>query len=91
MILFSSTPFANIQLINMIVSTLSYSNTVANPALYMLLTYNFKEYLQKTFLAKYFKTNKNSNVCESSTFDERKSTVTNLANNCSASKLKRKT
>lgn len=46
-VLFSTTSYENIQIINMIVSTLSYSNTVTNPALYMLFTYNFKEYLQK--------------------------------------------
>lgn len=44
--LFSTAKIEYIQLINMIVSTLSYSNTVANPVLYMLLTYNFKEYVK---------------------------------------------
>ncbi|CAF1102430.1 unnamed protein product, partial [Brachionus calyciflorus] len=46
-VLFSTRMYENIQIINMIVSTLSYSNTVANPALYMLFTYNFKEYINK--------------------------------------------
>ncbi|RNA29243.1 D(2) dopamine receptor isoform X2 [Brachionus plicatilis] len=46
-VLFSTTSYENIQILNMIVSTLSYSNTVTNPALYMLFTYNFKEYLHK--------------------------------------------
>lgn len=49
-VLFSTTSYENIQIINMIVSTLSYSNTVTNPALYMLFTYNFKEYLNKGLL-----------------------------------------
>lgn len=39
----------NIQLVNLLVSTLSYSNTIANPILYMLLTYNFKLYFKKSF------------------------------------------
>lgn len=47
--LFSTSSVQNIRSINTMVSTLSYSNTVANPVLYMLLTYNFKEYLQKGF------------------------------------------
>jgi hypothetical protein len=47
-VLFSDTFIANVQLINLAVSTLSYSNTVANPILYMLLTYNFKLYFKKT-------------------------------------------
>ncbi|RNA15765.1 Poly-cysteine and histidine-tailed [Brachionus plicatilis] len=47
--LFSTSGVRNIRSINTVVSTLSYSNTVANPVLYMLLTYNFKEYLQKGF------------------------------------------
>ncbi|CAF0924664.1 unnamed protein product [Brachionus calyciflorus] len=47
LILFSTSNIRHIRSINMVVSTLTYSNTVANPALYMLLTYNFKEYLQK--------------------------------------------
>ena len=51
-VLFSTSTYENIQLINMIVSTLSYSNTVTNPALYMLFTYNFREYLHKGLLKK---------------------------------------
>lgn len=47
--LFSTSGVQNIRSIITMVSTLSYSNTVANPVLYMLLTYNFKEYLQKGF------------------------------------------
>lgn len=39
----------NMQLVNLFVSTLSYSNTIANPVLYMLLTYNFKLYFKKSF------------------------------------------
>lgn len=52
--LFTTSLYENIYLINMLVSTLSYSNTVANPALYMLLTYNFKKYIQKTLFGKLF-------------------------------------
>ncbi|CAF0892913.1 unnamed protein product [Brachionus calyciflorus] len=44
-----TTRIENIQFINVAVSSLSYSNTVANPALYMLLTYNFKKNSKKMF------------------------------------------
>lgn len=44
--MFSDTVIENVQLINLIISVLSYSNTVVNPFLYMLLTHNFKEYLK---------------------------------------------
>ena len=47
-VLYSNQFIPNIQLINLIISTLSYSNTIANPVLYMFLTYNFKQYCRKT-------------------------------------------
>ena len=39
----------NVQFINLVTSSISYTNTVANPILYMILTYNFKLYLKKNF------------------------------------------
>jgi hypothetical protein len=47
--LFSKEPIKNIQLINLLISTLSYSNTVANPVMYMLITYNFKQSIKAAF------------------------------------------
>lgn len=43
-VIFSKNDFENIQLINMFASTLSYSNTIANPLIYLILTSNFKNY-----------------------------------------------
>lgn len=40
-VLFSDSQFKNIQLINMLSSTLSYSNTIANPLIYIILTNKF--------------------------------------------------
>jgi hypothetical protein len=47
--LFSKEPIKNIQLINLFISTLSYSNTVANPTLFIFFTLNFKKYLNNFF------------------------------------------
>ena len=47
--LFSVEEMSNIQLINLVIGTLTYSNTIANPIIYMLATYNFKRYCQKGF------------------------------------------
>lgn len=41
-----------LHLTNMFVSILSYSNAVANPTLYMLVTYNFKEFYVRVFRKK---------------------------------------
>lgn len=49
-ILFSSLNIRNIHFINLNVSTLSYSNTVLNPLIYMLLTYKFKNYFKNKCL-----------------------------------------
>lgn len=49
-VLFSTDYYFCLQLIHLTVTTLSYSNTVVNPVLYMLLTYNFKEYCKKSWL-----------------------------------------
>jgi hypothetical protein len=43
---FSNSNIKNVQIINISTSTLSYTNTVANPILYILLTSNFKQYLK---------------------------------------------
>ena len=40
-VLFSNNQFQSIQLINMLSSTLSYSNTIANPLIYIILTNKF--------------------------------------------------
>ncbi len=53
--MFATHHIENVQLVNMIISTLSYSNTVANPILYMLLTYNFKQYVRKNLFNKFFR------------------------------------
>lgn len=45
-ILFSSFNIRNVHFLNLNVSTLSYSNTVLNPLIYMLLTYKFKNYFK---------------------------------------------
>lgn len=50
LIVFTQDFINNIHFINLIISTLSYSNTIANPIIYMLATYNFREYCQKGFL-----------------------------------------
>jgi hypothetical protein len=50
LIVFTQDFINNIHFINLIISTLSYSNTIANPIIYMLATYNFKEYCQNGFL-----------------------------------------
>jgi hypothetical protein len=50
--LFTKKEIYHVQLINLIITTLSYSNTVANPALYMLITYNFREYCKKSSILK---------------------------------------
>ncbi|RNA36472.1 free fatty acid receptor 4-like [Brachionus plicatilis] len=47
---FSSLNIKNVHLINLNVSTLSYSNTVLNPLIYMLLTYKFKSYFKNKCL-----------------------------------------
>ena len=52
LMLFTKKEFYHVQLINLIITTLSYSNTVANPALYMLITYNFREYCKKSSILK---------------------------------------
>ena len=38
-----------IRTINIVITIISYLNSVANPALYMLLTYNFKKYCKESF------------------------------------------
>jgi hypothetical protein len=43
-------PINHLHLINTVITVISYSNTVANPLLYMLLTYNFKQYLKTRIL-----------------------------------------
>ena len=44
----------DIYLANVIITVLSYSNTVANPVMYMLVTYNFKSYCKIYFQKKKF-------------------------------------
>lgn len=46
-ILFSNTQFQSIQIINMLSSTLSYSNTIANPLIYIILTNKFSFFLNR--------------------------------------------
>ena len=50
-----------LHLTNIIVSILAYSNSVANPTLYMLVTYNFKEFY-KTKVKRRFLPRSRSNV-----------------------------
>ena len=45
--LYTQSEIPHVQQINLVVSALSYSNTVANPILYMLLTYRFRTYWNK--------------------------------------------
>ena len=48
-VIFTEHEIAHIHLINMIIGTLTYSNTISNPIIYMLTTFNFKMYCQKSF------------------------------------------
>lgn len=65
--LFSSIRTENVHFINIFVSTLSYSNTIVNPLLYMLLTYNFRKYFKNNCFTssslKRSKTNTDSSQC----------------------------
>jgi hypothetical protein len=51
--MFGSSRIAHLHLINAVISIISYTNTVANPILYMLLTYNFKQYLNNNILSSF--------------------------------------
>lgn len=44
----------NIQLINVIITLVSYSNSISNPALYMFITFNFKKFFINHGLGKCF-------------------------------------
>lgn len=52
---FSNTKIKYIQLVNVIITLISYSNSIANPALYMFLTYNFKKNCRIIFHQRPFK------------------------------------
>lgn len=55
-VIYTSEYISNIQYINVMVSTMSYSNTVANPFLYMIVTYNFRAYWKKKLLSNHMTT-----------------------------------
>nr|QVK46037.1 G protein-coupled receptor [Proales similis] len=46
-VLFTTSFIPNVQLINLTISTLSYSNTLANPVIFIFITHNFKSLLTK--------------------------------------------